>query len=1104
MCVSLAPSSGFQFLFVLYTRAVMETRVFINIDVEPFCANLIFPAGVPAAGYVRIIFGDFSKTCSKYRTASEKAPSSESDAEAAVSDKVFVQSPSVDGEPVCTLKSATLPDDLNDDSDDAADQPNEENESASQVPELEEPNEPAEPAEANLSAAPTYELSSDRRKQKNPMKIRLKTVPVPPDSIRRSSRTRNAAAVRYVSSSSSDDDFNRDSADSNWSGSDESYEKPPKVKRTRRASVPIWRASAVGRKAASARKSLPVRKERTSAKKTPAPVRKATATLKKTASVGKVNSAATETPTPKVAPLNIKALKQQSKERQALKAIGKAKSGETFTCEECAQTFNSRLKYKKHSWTHKPKSEHPHRCDVCDKLFATAFTLERHQAAHCKGMPNCCEKCRKGFATPEDLAKHEESHKDYRCECCSQLYLNYRGLRKHYTQFHKNEMLLKQQSAATEDGATEGELENSARQKELKCATCGASCESDDALAAHYVEVHPDQQVFPCETCRKVFTDRDMLQTHLRKHMQIKTGENSSEQTYLCNICDKELKSLSTLRVHVQSHNKVRSFKCDICQEKYTTASNLRKHRKIHNTTRMYKCPHCPKEFTTNNYKLKHVKRVHTRDFQYGCSHCPKKFLEKKRFQQHMVLMHASMLTEDDYATMTLVKKLHCSLCPYVTYSSKSFRQHEVTHTGKYPHMCSECNKGFTFRFELTKHVRCVHQAQFFRCENCKRTFTAEETYKIHKDHHEQGLGFTCTECGNMYETQGHYEQHMQAHSKDLPYECSTCHKRFALTRSLNLHRLSHDKQRTPRPRPYSGNRSWEYYCELCNVFYKYGSSLVAHRVCVHGNGPTTTCPYCEKKFNSRLTLSMHIRMHTRERPMHCSYCGKTFRVWNSLKRHVVTSHTKDFKLFCPLCNKGFVSRSYLKVHLKSAHKAVMSGPGKRRRLTDAPATAQHPPARTATVQKPPVIIPMPAKLDRSTLVPQARRPRHHPAKAATVPSAPTATQPAVVPPAPQVDATQPQLPQPQRPPQPPVQRPELPPQQAPLQQPPVPQRPELPQQAQLQQLHLQQLQLQPSQMHPQHLQPARPQTQQQQQRDLFEMQQIPHLETDTYSLMLL
>ncbi|XP_037283047.1 uncharacterized protein LOC119176038 [Rhipicephalus microplus] len=1077
----------------------METRVFINMDVEPFCTRLVFPVGVPAAGYVRIIFGDFAKTCSKYRSANDGAAYCESDVTAAVNSKVFVQSPSVDGEPLCTLKLAALPEDLSDDSVDVDDDddsvtvenPDELQEEPQDVceelaPQVPDPEEPNEPSEAQSSSAPAPELSSDRRKQKNPMKIRLRTIPLSPlpDATRRSSRTRNAATVRYISSSSSDDDFNRDSGDSDWSGADESFENAPKTKRTRRVSAPVRRTSAVGRKATSSRKSLPAKKVSAPAKKS-TPVRKPTAVPKKTTAVAKASISATEAPTPKIAPLNIKALKQQSKERQALKASIKAKSDETFSCEECGQTFSSRLKYKKHSWTHKPKNEHPHRCDVCDKLFATAFTLERHQAAHCKGMPNCCEKCRKGFATPEELAKHEETHKDYRCECCSQLYLSYRGLRKHYTQFHKSEMLQKQQCSATAraEGATGTvECEDGAGQKEHKCVICDLGCDSEDALAAHYVEVHPEQQVFPCETCRKVFTDRDMLQTHLRKHMQIKTGANSSEQTYLCNICDKELKSLSTLRVHVQSHNKVRSFKCDICQEKYTTASNLRKHRKIHNTTRMYKCPHCPKEFTTNNYKLKHVKRVHTRDFQYGCSHCPKKFLEKKRFQQHMVLMHASMLTENDYATMTLVKKLHCSQCAYVTYSSKSFRQHEVTHTGKYPHICNECNKGFTFRFELTKHVRCVHQAQFFRCESCKRTFTAEETYKIHKEHHDRGLGFTCTECGNMYETQGHYEQHMQAHSSDLPYECPICNKRFALTRSLNLHRLSHDKQRTPRPRPYNGNRNWDYYCELCNVFYKYGSSLVAHRVCVHGNGPTTTCPYCEKKFNSRLTLSMHIRMHTRERPMRCSYCGKTFRVWNSLKRHVVTSHTKDFKLFCPLCNKGFVSRSYLKVHLKSAHKAVMSGPGKRKRLPDGPAVAQHPPARTTTVQKPPVIIPMPAKLDRSTLAPQARRPRHHPAKAASVSITPVATQLPMVHPPTQVDAPQ----RPQQPPQP---------QQLPLE------RPELQQQAQLQQLHLQQLQLQPSQMHPQHLQPSR---QHAQQRDLFEMQQIPHLETDTYSLMLL
>lgn len=246
----------------------METRVFINIDVEPFCTKLVFPVGVPAAGYVRIIFGDFAKTCSKYRVENGGAANCESDSATAVNDKVFVRSPSVDGEPLCTLKTAALPDDLNDDSV-AAEEPEEPKEICEELaPQVPDPEEPNEPSEAQSNAAPANELSSDRRKQKNPMKIRLRTVPLSPlpDATRRSSRTRNAATVRYVSSSS-DDDFNRDSGDSDWSGSDESYEKAPKLKRTRRVSAPVRRVSTVGRKATASRKSLPAKKVSTPAKK---------------------------------------------------------------------------------------------------------------------------------------------------------------------------------------------------------------------------------------------------------------------------------------------------------------------------------------------------------------------------------------------------------------------------------------------------------------------------------------------------------------------------------------------------------------------------------------------------------------------------------------------------------------------------------------------------------------------------------------------------------------------------------------------------------------------------------------------------------------------
>ncbi|CAN8000840.1 unnamed protein product [Ixodes pacificus] len=1036
----------------------MEARVFINVDVEPFCTELVFPVGVPANGYVRIIFGNFSKTCLKNNNANEEANSLDANNVAtAVSDKVLVRSPSVDGEPVCTLRTATLPGDLKDDPQDS-EQPIDENGAPKEII-------PEEPPVSPSKALSAYELSSkDRRKQKNPVKIRLEKLPakrsigdsVPPGT-RRSGRKRKPVSVRYTDSSGDEAADGLD-ADGNWSGSDSSVKSLRPVKQLRAKKVS--------------------------------------------------SSENTTSQTLKVAALKIRALKQRSKERKAVNV-----SDETiYNCDVCEKTFTSRSKWCKHSWCHRPKGERPYKCNQCTQAFVSKNAMERHQLKHAKAMPYTCEKCCIGFTTSEHLTEHLRGHKDYRCECCSQLYLSRRGLRKHLSQSHKKPSLWKPTPhvPSLEGNATEHDQE--AGSVEHKCSKCQVVYEHEEALADHTITAHPEQQVFPCDSCRKVFTDHSLLLAHLRKHMEIKMGTDPRDQTYLCNICDKELKSLSTLRVHVQSHNKVRSFKCDICQEKYTTPGNLRKHKKIHDTTQKYKCPQCPKEFTNNNYMLKHIKRVHTRDFKYGCSYCPKRFQEQKRFQQHMVLMHAGELTPDDYDLMTLVKKLQCGQCSFTTYSTKSFRQHEVTHTGKYPYTCSECSKGFTFRFELAKHVRCIHNAQSFRCNRCKRTFTAEEVYKVHKEHHDRGLGMTCPECGNMYETQGHYEQHMQAHSKELPYECVVCKKRFALTRSLNLHRLSHDKHKTPRFRAYNGNRNWDYYCELCQVYYKYGSSLVAHRVCVHGNGPQTTCPYCDKKFNSRLTLSMHLRTHTRERPMRCSYCGKTFRVWNSLKRHVVTNHTKDFKLFCALCNKGFVSKSYLKVHLKSAHKAVMAGSGKRRRLPQGASAAMATIVRVNAPLKQPIIIPMPSKVKRtaggfpilsasgvsltvaaaSTSVPKGQVTQLLEQKQQLQQQSPQLPQ---LPP-PQQQLAQVQTSQVQSSPKQPSQGQASQQHASHLQQ---SQQPQVPQQ---QRLEVQDLQSQTPGLQLQQLRPHDQQTQQQ--REFFEMQQIQHLEGETYSLMLL
>ncbi|XP_064466176.1 zinc finger protein 14-like [Ornithodoros turicata] len=886
----------------------METRVYINVDVEPFCTKLIFPIGVPADGCVGLIFGKFSKTCLKTVAPNETCASAE--ISTAVNDKVFVRSPSIDGKPLCTLRTAPLPEDLKEDPPPRKRNGKRQQGSVENEPVCETLPSNAEEQNSINDNAPVEASNKDRRKQKNPVKVRIKrsaskvpagssTTSVP---TRTSERQRKPVRVFFPDSSSgSEGDANEDNDDSSWEGSEQ-----PRLLQAMR--------------------------------------------MRQTKSAERLS-------TPRVAPLKIKKLKEQALESAK---PPKESSKTHYSCNECGKTFCSKSKYRQHSWCHRPSTDRPYKCKYCAKGFISKAAMERHESSQCGNMPNYCDMCCKGFPTKEALSAHLENHKNYRCENCSQLFLSQRGLRKHYSQTHK-----KNDKHKAPDKDNVAELHPNEETNKLVEAY---SCADIDELVDPTLQGLPEKEVFSCDSCCKSFTDHSELQVHLRQHMEIKTGTDPKDQTYHCSICNKELKSLCTLRVHVQSHNKVRSFECNICQAKYTTPGNLRKHKKIHDTTHTYKCPQCPKEFTHSNYMAKHVKRVHTRDFKFACSYCPKRFQEQKRFQQHLVLMHAGELKEDDYATLTLVKKFHCNQCPFTTYSPKSFRQHEIVHTGKYPYICDQCNKGFTFRFELAKHVRCIHNSQSFRCDRCKRTFTAEDVYKVHKDHHDRGIGITCKECGNLYETQGHYEQHMQTHSKDLPYECVTCKKRFALTRSLNLHRLTHDKHRTPHFRAYNGNRNWDYFCDLCKIYFKYGSSLVAHRVCTHGNGPQTDCPYCDKKFNSKLTLSMHIRTHTKERPMRCTECGKTFRVWNSLKRHVITNHTKDYKLFCALCNKGFVSKSYLKVHLKSAHKAVPSGSGKMKKVQQ---QQQQPrkPALPRRQLEPLATVPLPPKADRSTMV---------------------------------------------------------------------------------------------------------------------------------------
>lgn len=867
-----------------------RTFIYLNFDIEPFTAELVFPQGVPKGGSVCLVFGAFQKG-----EPVNKATKFTEEFARMVSQKFRVSSPLVDGSPQCFIRISLVKD-------------------VAQMPQVPRPNKTVSLLKKPVLPAP---LKPPQQKPAHPPS----QLPV------------------AVGEEEEEHEEDVDDVDGSLL-SGKAGQKARAPAQSRAVAKPAGQVPAEAN--GDAEEHSDSEGEASVGSRPTSPfddVGDGAGTVSDGDEVGTFSCAEC---------LASFYFESELQKHQALE------HGVLEQCKHCNKKFPSKFGLVRHMWSHLPRNRFPFRCSECKKGFITKRELLGHKAKpHTKKvqMPqdvaSKADTRAKTHRTAEPQGNSEElscperrsysspgEEEIFFCEFCSEVYLTGHFYRQHVSKHHAEKLDTYPDDYSLFNGVERDPADDTDVVK-FHCTICDkCTGMSFREVCSHIFEEHPNAGVYACRRCTLVFCSEEEYAAHSSSHLVKVTPSQTVPgfKDYHCNVCNEVMTHRKTLVRHLQQHHRdpnVKPYACGICPSRFRGKTSLYIHTRKHNTQvdrRRFPCSQCPKVFTAKQFLKRHEEAVHARLLPFACAHCSKRFYFERHLQQHLVMSHRSKLSEEEVASLGLIHNFQCEECGFSSYSERTIRRHVYSHTGTYPFTCDVCNRGFVFRFELTAHHARRHLHQKLHCHLCSRVFFIKERFDKHLSAHEEKWGFTCPVCSQLFETQGYLENHQLRHSGKTPYECTDCGKRFSAPQGLTFHKQQHHHAKRPRQQvPNSRMENWPLGCDVCGIRFKYLSSQQAHMAYHHpsSEGESLQCSYCQRKLGSKLALSQHLRKHTNEK-YKCKHCDRCFQSYVGCRTHQVVMHTRRFKVSCPFCSKGCVSIFDLKRHLKNVHNAVV------------------------------------------------------------------------------------------------------------------------------------------------------------------------------------
>ena len=221
--------------------------------------------------------------------------------------------------------------------------------------------------------------------------------------------------------------------------------------------------------------------------------------------------------------------------------------------------------------------------------------------------------------------------------------------------------------------------------------------------------------VTSCKICYKVVSCERVLKRHMRVvHNQPPQRPPSPDfpKRFMCtqSECWKEFHFRHELNHHRKiAHEENVLEQCAHCKKQFKNSVLFKRHMLVH-SEKEFDCDECPKKFSRKDLLKRHEKTVHLWDTSYNmkamlkdaqfmngykCDRCGKFLLKSEQMIRH----------HDEKKCIN-----ECDICGKTFKEKRFLMTHKMAHDGPSKFTCNLCEKSFSYKSGLQKHIRNVHR----------------------------------------------------------------------------------------------------------------------------------------------------------------------------------------------------------------------------------------------------------------------------------------------------------------------------------------------------------------------------------------------------------